>query len=677
MTAANAADLAMTAGEYATLATSIKVGSAEVDKAVEIAGVSGGDLDKGLMGTVAASSDFYITLTGSSKLRAMAIIAGEWCTFESGVLGTTSASGQIHLAQTLASGVSNTTKKLTINLTKTTGASLSASAINTWLQSALTSSTKTFSVSALKTLSAPATGWTATALVQLAAGSNAAGDALAAVLDPIAFTLTVPVTPAAGGSAVNFTGSLTDISAYNVAVSDAYSANLSLTHGSDTLTLKLKPGKISSHTTSIMTGLVAGANDLARRRLKASSPYSYQLPADAASSVVDLIGAASPVGISDDLSAQHARLATDPTAGSTDTLREVVSVLLAKLDGTATVVQTALAAQLARLATDPTAGSTDTVKEVIDVLLAKLDSVATNVQTALVAQLARLATDPTDASTDTVKEAINVILAQIDSGASNVQTALEALATQIGASSPSDLAADLLAEQGRLVATPGASIHADITTLSGKINTGTFVAETELETQMDRLVTGSNRLDQRIATILGQISSTATNISTDLAEILTALGSADLKSGLKVVAKSYVENANFDVVDGDCDSVDTDKYGTIAFAPTNITSLTGWAAVANTVQVTGTVSGVASLFTCSVSGLTRFRSATNPVLEFTSPLGHVFWIKTFDATGLDASGYATVAFRDDYLAFLIADKFNGVATITTKTLPELATAAGV
>ena len=691
MTSAKAADLTLTAAEYAALSHTVAVGVPEADKAVAIANVVGSGLDKGYLGTVAASSEYYAFLDGSSKLKALAIIGGKWCTFESGVLGTTSASGQIHLTQTKEDGINATAKKLTINLTKTTGANISAVALGTWLRSALTSANKSFSASALKTLAAPANGWTATALVQLVAGSNLAADAVAATLDPIAFTLTAPVTPAAGGAAVSYTAALSDISAYNVPLSDAYSASVDLTNSSNTLTFALQPGQISSHSTSIMDGLVAGANDLARKRLKTATPYTYPLPSDAASSVLAVIGASSPSGIAEDLAAQHARLATDPSAGSTDTLKETVDVLLGKVSSVATNVQTALVAELARLATDPTDASTDTLKEAIAVILGKISSVATNVQTSLAAELARLATDPTDASTDTLKEAIAVILgkissvatnvqtalaaeharlatdptnastdtlkeaiavilAQISSSATNVQTDLAALSATIGASSPSDIAADLAAEHARLATDPAAG--------------------------------STDTLKKTIDVILWQISPEATNVQTVLGDIVTLLGGSTLKEGLTVVAKGYVDSANFTETDGSHtpDDIDGNKYGAVAFTSHDITGLTNWRAVGNTVEVSGTINGNARTFTCSVSGLEKFlddvESGTQKkVLEFSSSQGDVFWIKAFNGTGLDASGFLTAGFKDDYLAILIAAKFSTVTSIGKKTLLELRTAA--
>ena len=603
MTSAKAADLTLTAAEYAALSGTVAVGSPEADKAVRVANVVGSGLDKGYLGTVVANIESYFFLDGSSKLKALAIIGGKWCTFESGVLGTTSASGQIHLTQTKEDGSSVATKKLTINLTKTTGASLSAVAIGAWLKTALTSANKSFSASALKTLSAPAVGWTATALFQLVAGSNLAADAVAAAVDPIAFTLTAPVTPAVGGAAVNYTSEILDISAYNVALNDEYFASVALTNSSNTLTFALQPGLITSHGTSIMEGLVLGANNLARKRLKTSAPYTYPIPSDAASILLAKIGAASPSAIAEDLAIEHARLATDPTAGTTDTLRETVTVLLGKIASDAVNVQTSVAAQLARLATDPTAGTTDTVKEAID-----------------------------------------VILAQISSSATNVQTALAAISATIGASSPNDIAADLAAQHARLVVSP-------------------------------------NTLNGDITAILAQISAEATNVEADLRDIVILLGGATLKAGLVIVAKGYVDNALFTYADcSHTGAPEGVKYGAVAFTPSDITNLTNWRSVGASVEVAGKVNGFDRTFTCSVVGLETFTSnaedaANKTVLEFSSSQGDIFWIKAFDATGLDASGFATVAFRDDYLAFLIADKFSAVTAITTQTLIDLRTAA--
>ncbi|QOL19764.1 hypothetical protein [Candidatus Bodocaedibacter vickermanii] len=548
MTSAKAADLTLTAAEYASLSGTVAVGSPEADKAIGVANVVGSGLDKGYLGTVSASSESYIYYD-SGKLKALAIISGKWCTFESGVLSTISASSQIHLTQTKEDGSNVTTKKLTISLTKaSTGQPISAVALSTWLQTALTSSTQSFSASALKTLSAPASGWTAKALFQLASGTNIAADAVAATLDPIAFTLTAPVTPAAGGTAVNYTAVLADISAYSVALNNGYSASLDLVNGANTLTLALKPGKIVDHATSIMEGLVSGANDLVRKRLKISFPFTYPIPSDAVNSVRAVIGAVSPSAIAEDLAMEHARLAANPAHASTDTLRETVGVLLESIAPG-----------------------------------------ATNMQTDLAAEHARLATNPVHASTDTLREAVDVILAQI--------------------------------------------------------------------------------------------SPTATNVQTALADIVLALGGATLKEGLTVVAKGYVDSDNFTYADcSHTGAPDGVKYGAVAFTSHNITSLTGWKAVGDTVQVSGQVNGNTRTFTCSVSGLQKFLDDTESgtqkkVLGFTSAEGDVFWIKAFDATGLDASAHTPIAFKDDYLAFLIASKFSTVTAIAKKTLPELNIAA--
>jgi hypothetical protein len=155
-----------------------------------------------------------------------------------------------------------------------------------------------------------------------------------------------------------------------------------------------------------------------------------------------------------------------------------------------------------------------------------------------------------------------------------------------------------------------------------------------------------------------------------------------LKSGLKNVAKGYVDSANF--IETDCsntpNNIDSNKYGAVAFTSHDITNLSGWHASGASVVVEGKVNVIDRTFTCSVTGFETFTSnaedTTNrTVLEFTSSEGDVFWIKAFDATGIDASGFATASFKDDYLAFLIANKFSTVTDIGTKTLPQLRTAA--
>jgi hypothetical protein len=325
MTSAKAADLTLTIDAYTALADKIAVGTAESDKAVEISGVSGSGLLKGSMGTVAASSEAYVwsdSTTAPTSIKVLALLGGKWCTFENTSLAEISATGQVHLAQTKSDGVVDTTNKLTINLTKTSGANISSLALVTFLKANLITANKSFGVGALKTLSVtPPTGWTATALFQLAAGNNLASAAVAATLDPIAFTLTVPVTPAAAGTAVNYSVSLSDISAYNVALNNDYSDDVELISGSKTIALK--PGKIGNHGTSIMAGLVADANALTRRRLKTAAPYTYQT----LSGAVDYV---------------NSQLATTPGNALTDTLGETVAVILEKIGTGATVVQTGI-----------------------------------------------------------------------------------------------------------------------------------------------------------------------------------------------------------------------------------------------------------------------------------------------------------------------------------------------
>ncbi len=327
MTSVKASDLTLTIDAYTALADKIAVGTAESDKAVEISGVSGSGLHKGSVGTVAASSESYVwsdSTTAPTSIKVLALLGGKWCTFENTSLAEISATGQVHLAQTKSDGVVDTTNKLTINLTKISGANISSLALVTFLKANLITANKSFGVGALKTLSVtPPTGWTATALFQLAAGNNLASAAVAATLDPIAFTLTVPVTPAAGGTAVNYSVSLSDISAYNVALNNDYSDDVELISGSNTLTIALKPGKIGNHGTSIMAGLVADANALTRRRLKTAAPYTYQT----LSGAVDYV---------------NSQLATTPGNALTDTLGETVAVILEKIGTGATVVQTGI-----------------------------------------------------------------------------------------------------------------------------------------------------------------------------------------------------------------------------------------------------------------------------------------------------------------------------------------------
>lgn len=327
MTSVKASDYTLTLDTYTALADKIAVGTAESDKAFEIAGVVGSGLDKGYVGTFAASGESYVwsdNSTAPTSIKVLALLGGKWCTFANTSLGEISANGQVHLVQTKADGVNDTTNKLTINLIKQSGATIAPAALVNFLKANLITANKSFTAGALKTLSvSPPTGWTATALFQLDTGNNLSPAAVAATLDPIAFTLTVPVTPAAGGTAVNYTAPLGDISLYNVASSDPYSASVPLVNGSNTLTIALKPGKIANHATSIMTGLVTDANALTRRRLKTAAPYTYQT----LSGAVDYV---------------NSQLATTPGNASTDTLGETVAVILEKIGTGATVVQTGI-----------------------------------------------------------------------------------------------------------------------------------------------------------------------------------------------------------------------------------------------------------------------------------------------------------------------------------------------
>ncbi len=325
MTSAKAADLTLTVDAYTALADKIAVGTAESDKAFEISGVSGSGLNKGLLGTVTASGESYVwsnSTTAPTSIKVLALLyGGSWFTFEKTSLGVISASGPVSLLLTKVDGDDATGLNLTINLTKTTGAPITSLAFVNFLKANLTTANRTFAEDAPKQLSvSPPAGWTATAVFHAPSGANTP---LAATLDPIAFTLTVPVTPAAGGTAVNFSVALPDISAFNVGSDDEYSSVQTLTSGPNTLTIALKPGKIADPENGIMADLVADANALTRRRLKTEAPYTYQT----LSSAVDYV---------------NSQFATTPGNASTDTLGETVDVILGKIGAGATVVQTGI-----------------------------------------------------------------------------------------------------------------------------------------------------------------------------------------------------------------------------------------------------------------------------------------------------------------------------------------------
>lgn len=103
-------------------------------------------------------------------------------------------------------------------------------------------------------------------------------------------------------------------------------------------------------------------------------------------------------------------------------------------------------------------------------------------------------------------------------------------------------------------------------------------------------------------------------------------------------ALARVQDAAF-VVGSFSTTADTNKYGLVSID--GAISSASWSVDDSIIKLTGTIgTGVPEVFSFDMStlGAATFNSATNQVIQLTSPTtGHVVLMKCFDATGLDSS----------------------------------------
>lgn len=161
----------------------------------------------------------------------------------------------------------------------------------------------------------------------------------------------------------------------------------------------------------------------------------------------------------------------------------------------------------------------------------------------------------------------------------------------------------------------------------------------------------------------------------DLRAITQASPSGSLKAMYNTIASNSVAAAG--TVIGDFTTkVGTTKWGLVALTPSGLAS-GAWSNSGSTVTFNAKVgSGVAKDFTCSLAGKTTIKTGTNEVVQFTAADGDAFWIKCFDATGLDATADTTIAVsqQPDLLAMQLVNTMSAQATIANASLSAIVTA---
>ncbi|MFN9000597.1 MAG: hypothetical protein ACK5VW_00840 [Holosporales bacterium] len=183
-----------------------------------------------------------------------------------------------------------------------------------------------------------------------------------------------------------------------------------------------------------------------------------------------------------------------------------------------------------------------------------------------------------------------------------------------------------------------------------------------------------------VAGLLGSINGLPTKISqssksfkNSLADAMTELkakffitpsGVANLNAGSTawvdaIVAKAAFDNTKFPVGA----TYDTNKEGVIAFAGGNLTSVT-WSIDDLKLIATAVVgTAPAKEFTVDLSGKQVHNDSTNTVITLRSSDGDAIYVKSLDATGIDASA-ATVADKDRQFVLLLKDYLAATCSVT-------------
>ncbi|MBX9696669.1 MAG: hypothetical protein K2X53_01135 [Alphaproteobacteria bacterium] len=202
--------------------------------------------DNAYLGTATMTAPVYFGVDAGSLINVNTSISGVLESYQSAIIPSSSSATFTHnVTQTLADGVGTTTKILKIIFTAPASPpALTRATITNFLNACAISSLAASSSTptTLTSTSALATGWTAKAWLD-----NGSGTAVAMTLDPVACTMSLPVTVNGSSTATTFTTSFPVgyLTGFNVATNSTTTKDISFASGGDNLTLTVKPGPMT------------------------------------------------------------------------------------------------------------------------------------------------------------------------------------------------------------------------------------------------------------------------------------------------------------------------------------------------------------------------------------------------------------------------------------------------
>jgi len=281
--------------------TDVAISDIQAPNAAEFDGASLGSF------TITPSTSSYWafdSMSAPANIYAQSYVGGAWRTFTTTLPASWNATGNITLAESVRDGASGPASpySIVISLTKA-GTGSPADLTNTVLAAFLAKSTVsnlgTSGGSALTSSSALTTGWSAKALIQDGASAAVTAAASNPVLDPVALTIGVTVTPASGSalvSPITLSASLSNLHLWNIASGAATTKNVLFSGpASHTITLTPQPGNFA-RTAGISAGLLAALSGSPTLLTQTNKSYLNDLPSSV-SGVLPLMAASAPASV--------------------------------------------------------------------------------------------------------------------------------------------------------------------------------------------------------------------------------------------------------------------------------------------------------------------------------------------------------------------------------------------
>ena len=271
------------------------------------------ELDGASMGTfsITPSTASYWTfdsLSAPANIYAQSYVGGAWRTFTTTLPASWSASGNITLAESVRDGVSSPASpySLIISLTKAstgTPADLTNVVLAAFLAKSTTNNLSTSGGASLISSAALTAGWTAKALIQDGAAAPVTTLTSNPLLDPIAITLGVTVTPASGSvltTPLSLSATVTNLHLWNVATNATTSETVLFSGvGSHTITFIPKPGNFA-RTVGISAGLASALNNSPTTLSQTKESYLNDL-SSSVNSILPVMAASAPASIKEGL----------------------------------------------------------------------------------------------------------------------------------------------------------------------------------------------------------------------------------------------------------------------------------------------------------------------------------------------------------------------------------------